>query len=276
MKPSYSSGFSLIELVMVIVLVGILATLTTSIITRPVEGYLDLQRRTALVDTAEFALRRMQRDIRRALPNSVRITGGGRVLELLHVSDGGRYRAEQDISPTAVQAGCGSLASDVLDFTLPDTCFEITGTLTAFNPQATAGEFLVIYNLGSASADAYAGNNRTPVTDSGNARTVNFNAFRFPFSSPRQRFFIVDTPITYFCANNQLLRFDGYTIAAAQPNPPAGVVGQLQANHVAACAFTYDPGTSSRSGMVTIEITLTDAADESVQLMQQVHVDNLP
>lgn len=278
MIQSKSQGFTLIEVIVVIVIVGILAVMTTGIITRPVKSYLDLRRRTALVDTAEFALRRMQRDVRRALPNSLRIIGGGTVLELLHVEDGGRYRAEQNPNSSAASAGCGTLAADILDFSAAtDTCFELTGTFTSFNPLATAGQALVVYNLGSASAEAYAGNNRAVVVNSTNARTVRFNAFRFPFRSPQQRFFIVDTPVTYRCFNNQLLRYDGYAITSAQPNPPAGagVSGQIQANNVTNCQFTYDPGTAARAALVTLALTLTDAG-ESVRLMQQVHVDNLP
>lgn len=275
MGHSKSQGFSLIELIVVIVIVGILATMTTSIITLPVNSYLDLQRRTTLVDTAELTLRRMQRDIRRALPNSVRITGGT-VIEMLHVTEGGRYRSQLDATPSAVTAGCGTVASDVLDFTSADTCFEVTGSLNVFNPLATAGESLVIANLGGASADAYSGSNRTTVTNSGNAKVIALSpGLRFPFSSPQQRFFIVDTPITYRCANNQLLRYSGYAIAAAQPNPPS-VTGQIQADKIASCLFTYSPGSASRSGLVTLTITLTDAKSESVQLMHQVHVDNLP
>ena len=261
---------------MVVVIVGILGALTTKLITRPVKGYLDLQRRGTLVDTAELALRRMQRDIRRALPNSVRISDGT-VIELLHVEDGGRYRARQDSSAASSAGICAANpASDVLDFTLADDCFEVTGNLNTFNPQATAGEFLVIYNLGAISADAYANNNRTPVINSGNANAIKFNALKFPFSSPQQRFFIVDTPITYRCVNNQLLRYSGYAIKATQSNPPVGATGNLQADNIASCRFTYDPGTAARSGLVTLEITLTDAMGESIQLLEQVHVDNVP
>ncbi|MCX7100168.1 MAG: prepilin-type N-terminal cleavage/methylation domain-containing protein [Methylobacter sp.] len=270
-------GFTLIELIMVIVIVGILATITTKIITFPVSSYLDLQRRTTLVDTAELALRLMQRDIRRSLPNSVRITGGGTVIELLHVEEGGRYRAGLDINAAATAGLCSSNpAGDILDFTLADNCFEVIGNLKVFNPQATAGESLVIYNLGNLSADAYAGSNQTKMINSSNAKVINFNTFRFPFNSPQQRFFIIDTPVTYLCTNNQLLRYSGYAISATQPNPPTGVIGQLQANKIASCSFIYDPGTAARSGLVTIKITLTDTVGESVQLMQQIHVDNVP
>jgi MSHA biogenesis protein MshO len=270
-------GFTLIELVMVIVIVGILATMTTKIITLPVSSYVDLQRRTSLADTAEMALTRMQRDIRRALPNSVRITGSGKVLELLHVAEGGRYRARQDFSAGPTAGLCASSpVGDILDFTTTDTCFQISGSMTTFNPQATAGESLVIYNLGGSSADAYAGNNRTSVVKASNANTIKFNLFKFPYNSPQQRFFIVDTPITYRCYNNQLLRYSGYTIAPTQPNPPTGVTGQIQTDQIADCRFSYAPGTTSRSGLVTIEITLTDSAGESTQLLQQAHVDNVP
>ena len=74
------------------------------------------------------------------------------------------------------------------------------------------------------------------------------------------------------------MRYSGYPIVATQPNPPTGIgqVVAVQADKIASCLFAYDPGSATRSGLVTLEITLTDAMGESVQLMQQVHVDNVP
>lgn len=276
MTLSKSRGFTLLELILVIVITGILATMSTDIITFPVKSYLDLQRRTTLVDTADLALRRMQRDIRRALPNSIRITGGGTVIEMLHTTDGGRYRSLQDGAKVAGSGLCDSNpASDSLDLTVADDCFEVMGVLKSFKPQATSGESLVIYNLGSSTADAYAGNNRTAVVDSTAANIVKFTALKFPFASPQQRFFIVDTPVTYRCdtATGRLLRYSNYAIAATQPNPP-GVDGRLQADKIAACMFSYQSGANSRSGLVSVTITVTDAAGESVRLLHQIHVDN--
>lgn len=265
---------------MVIVITGILATMTTDIITFPVKSYLDLGRRTTLVDTAEIALRHMQRDIRRALPNSIRITGSGTVMEMLHTSDGGRYRSSQDSSKTPGSGLCdGNPGNDSLDLTVADTCFEVMGSLKSFNPQSTTGEYVVIYNLGSGSvsADAYAGANRALATDSTNANAIMFTALKFPYSSPQQRFFIVDTPVTYRCdvLTGRLLRYASYSIASSQPNPP-GVDGQLQANKISDCHFSYSSGGASRSGLVTIEIVVTDSVGESVRLMHQIHVDNAP
>ena len=268
-------GFTLIEIIVVIVVAGILSGITTHIITQPVKSYVDLSRRTTLVDIAEMSLRRILRDIRRALPNSIRITGGGTVLEILHTVDGGRYRA----------AGSG----DVLDFTAttpPDNSFEVIGTLQNFSAIDTANDQLVIYNLGSgiSQADAYqnSNNNRASLTAASSASNIVFSSKKFPLSSPQQRFFIVDTPVTFRCdtsavatKNKQLQRYQGYPILASQPNPPA-VSASILANHVSGCVFSYNSGTATRSGLVTLEITLTDEAGESVHLMHQVHVDNIP
>lgn len=257
-------GFTLIELITVIVIVGILATMTTDIITLPVRSYFDLQRRATLVDNAESALRLMQRDIRRALPNSIRITGDStvKVLELLHTSDGGRYRAKLSDG-----------SDNILDFTAADSSFDVIGSLNT----APTGQ-VVIYNLGEVSADAYAGNNRAGIANTSTTDRIDLSAAKlFPLQSPQQRFFVVDTPITYRCdlTNHNLMRYAGYTISSAQPNPPA-VSGQLQANNVSACAFSYSSATATRSGLATLQLTLTDAAGESSTLIRQVHVDNAP
>ena len=272
-----TSGFTLIELIMVIVIVGILSTMTTDIITLPVKSYLDLERRTALVDSAEMALRRMQRDIRQALPNSIRmldasgevlVSGSGVGIEFLHVAEGGRYRANF-MSDTSDPDYPG----DILNFTdSSDNSFEVIGSL---KNAPTSGDKLVIYNVGSSGADAYVGGNRRTITNTSTVDTVVFNSVSpakpFPFESPQQRFFIVDMPIAYICDAGELKRYDNFPINGTPAN------GEIQAkSNSISCVFTYDPGTNTRAGLVTLTITLRDEAEESVKLMHQVHVDNMP
>ncbi len=262
-----SKGFTLIELIMVMVIVGILSTMTTDIIMLPVKSYIDLERRTTLVDSAEMTLNRMQRDIRSALPNSIRITGGS-TIELLHVTEGGRYRAKRDASDPS---------SDILDFTLADNSFEVMGSLDS----VPIGE-LVIYNLGSLLADAYAGNNRATLSNTSTVDSISLSSAKlFPYQSPQQRFFIVDTPITYSCSNGELRRYDKNIDAAYTINSLAPVLAtlaykiQAKANTLS-CNFSYSPGTATRAGLVILVITLTDAAGESAKLVHQIHVNNSP
>src|SRR4051812_17426307 len=107
-------GFTLIELIVVVMLTGIIGATLATFIVPLVKGFTAQTQRAALVDAAETALRRMTRDIRLAVPNSVRIatTGSGYAIEMVPTVDGGRYCASGLADCTAAQA---------IDFTVADS-----------------------------------------------------------------------------------------------------------------------------------------------------------
>lgn len=265
-------GFTLIEAIVAMVLLGIAGSLVGMFIRIPIEGYFDTERRARLTDTADTALRRMARDLRLALPNSIRITAVGNVryLEFLQTRTGGRYRTD----PTAAGGG------NPLEFGIADTNgFDVLGTPPVFQ----TGDHVAIANLGTDSgADAYTGNNMVPITGITPAGVVQFAAFRFPVPSPGARFFIVDQRVTYECNPDRglLRRYSGYAlVGAVQPTPP-GVAPVLLAERVAnranACTMTYDANVANtRMGVVSMSLTLEEAG-ESVTLLHQVHVSNVP
>jgi MSHA biogenesis protein MshO len=55
----------------------------------------------------------------------------------------------------------------------------------------------------------------------------------------------------------------------------AGAAASLMADDIAACAFSYAPGSSDRAGLLSLELGI-GAAGETANLMSQVHVDNVP
>ena len=88
-----TAGFTLVEMVVVIAIVGILAAAATQLIRNPAQAFIDSENRANLTDRADTALRRMARDIRNALPNSVRTTtnGADSFIEFVPVKSAGRY-----------------------------------------------------------------------------------------------------------------------------------------------------------------------------------------
>lgn len=85
------AGFTLIELIMVIAITGIIAATIGQLIGGQMASYQSLTERAALVQMAQSAIRRMEREIHRALPNSV-VANGGTDIQLLSVVEGVRYR----------------------------------------------------------------------------------------------------------------------------------------------------------------------------------------
>ena len=90
-RGALQSGFSLLELIVVVVLVGILATGAGMLIVNPITAYDDQQ----LVDQGEMALRQIANDVRRALPNSLRLAtlGSGWSLRAISIRIRTRWAA---------------------------------------------------------------------------------------------------------------------------------------------------------------------------------------
>lgn len=282
-------GFTLIEMIVVIVITAIIAGAVAVFIKLPVQGYVDSARRAEMTDIADAALRRMGRDLRLALPNSVRVTDGGATIEFLLTRTGGRYRVTDD--------GTTAHAGDFLDFTVSDSSFDQLGPLaTGIGQTIVAGDKLVVYNLGIPGADAYAGDNRATISGTitgpqpllvppllANETRINFSAKQFPLESPSARFQVVEGPVSYACdtTSGKLTRYWGYPIAAIQPNAASlassGASNALAATKVSLCAFDYNPGVTARSGVVALTLQIKDqASGESVQLYHEVHVNNVP
>ncbi len=274
-NPASSKGFTLVEMIMVIVITGIIGGIVAVFLKAPIQQYMDVARRAEMTDIADTALRRVGRDMRLALPNSVRVAGtcdgtAACFLEFLPAPGGGRYRA-----------GTGG-TNDILDFGAADTSFEVLGPM----PAAAAGDQIVVYNLGITGADAYAaGDNRTAYGSTAGT-IINITSKLFPFDSPGHRFHVISTPASYVCDGaGTLWRYWGYVIQAAQTS--TDTVAELDAliavqgararmaTNVGSCRFTYDPLVSARNGLVTMHLGITKDG-ETATLYSATHVSNQP
>jgi MSHA biogenesis protein MshO len=145
---SPARGFTLVEMIVAMVVLGILSAIIAVFIRAPILAYREGVDRAEITDQADLALRRMARDIRLALPNSVRVWQDGSLLEFLQTRSGARYLAAEDNVDSA----------PFLDF---EDASKVD--FTAIAPPASftrvvAGDYVVVFNLGEGfePANAYA------------------------------------------------------------------------------------------------------------------------
>ncbi|MDO8701062.1 MAG: prepilin-type N-terminal cleavage/methylation domain-containing protein [Undibacterium sp.] len=274
-SDKYQSGFTLIEAIMVMTITAVLAAGVAVFLRKPIDGYMDLARRTELSDIADTTARRITRDLHLALPNSVRMPSN-QCMEFLPTINGGRYRADVD------GAGGGNVFSTATSLAALDVLGDLSAT-------PANGDFIVIYNLGITGANAYAGDNRATVGGGTTVNSIVFSSLKqFPLASPGNRFHVlsgVEQAVAYVCTagivngngTGTLFRASAYGINATEPSPcPATPVGTpILAQNISQCQFTYSSGVTERSGLVSIRLGITKN-NETVNLYQDVHVNNVP
>ena len=315
MRPTHpdriaSRGVTLVELVVAIVLIGIIVA-TTAYFLSPLTQSVDLTARAELSDAADNALQRMGREVRLAVPNSVRVaTDGGnrRFLEFLPIRTAGRYRAEigsvSSGTDCPANGGVTPPAADLLSFDAAETCFKTIGGVVDIGT-VTTNDFLVFNNYGcptpltcfvGQNAYATAGTlNRVKITgvaDEGARARFSFASTTLDRSlhdSTGKRFYVVignaatvlPEPVSYVCDSGAktLVRRWGYTMTAAQPTAfTDGAVAPIAGN-VVSCEFDYLPNVAPQIGLLTLRLTLSRAVStgaETVSLYHAVHVSNLP
>ena len=306
LSPGHSGnpqrGFTLVELVMVIALAGAVAVMISSALSRPLEGFVAQSRRAELVDLAAGALNRMARDIRLAVPNSVRLNAGANAIEMFNVLDAGRYQPNR-VGGDGLIFAPGTAAGCTANFVaVPAPGQGDCSAFQALDPAVTVAgaRWLVVYNIGAETGGvATPGANVWAATGAGVASVISPDgssfatsamagsktllsmtppggSFSFAFASPQRRFYLSDQIVGYRCdvTGNQLIRFSRTARSPAFAGPSAAAEA-VQATHVTACSMTYQAGSSRRAGLVTLRLQLT-LEGESIELFQQVHVDNAP
>lgn len=284
-------GFTLVELVLVIALSAVVGAMIAGVLSRPLDNFVGQSRRGELVDRGAVALSRMQRDIHRAVPNSLRVSADGQALELLNIHSAGRYRPNRVGSDSlafasGTAATCTALGQRCDAFQLLEPSLDPSGA-----------RWLVLYNIGAESGGvALAGSNlwayANPgvITPSGAAFAALAGAppgesliqasgtgdFHFGYASPQRRLYLADKVVGYRCVGGELRRYEYASLQSTLPDPiPSTASSAVLAADVAGCTFAYRRGTGTRAGLATLRLRLS-VDGESVELIQQVHVDNAP
>jgi MSHA biogenesis protein MshO len=285
------SGFTLVEMIMVIVITGIIGGMVAVFIQAPVQGYISSEHRAELTDIADTAMRRMARDIRTSVPNSVHQPTACTTscVEFLPTKDGGMYRVLG--SGNALTFGPGG-----------SNTFDILGaSITFADPLGVSPDYIVIGSTQSSGTPPYdtsgvlVGNGvlRKYTGAAGVQSTVTFTNLALPTwaALSSQRFDVVDgtqQAVTYVCVGPggaacptgsidtsgngtcQLMRYWKYGFASAYTTGQSAIL----ADKVSTCTISYQAA-NQRYGLLTTLLTLT-SSNESATLYNEIHVNNAP
>lgn len=261
-------GFTLIELIVVIVLISILSTIGGSFMIRTIESYHESVTRSQMIQRGRQSIERITRQLRIALPNSIQVSANSLCIEWLPVVGGGNYIDElpdQDNGAAAVS----SIDVAPITFDLGTPEYVVVSALNS-------GE---IYGAAPSSLALYSSIN-TAITPN----VISLAASKqFQRNSVNSRLFVADHPNQFCASGGNLLYHEAYTSSGNFPSsgnltgsPPN--TGTILAEGIIVAGetlFSIASGTETRNTIVTIELPITGGG-EKIVLRHQVMVRNVP
>jgi MSHA biogenesis protein MshO len=273
-------GFTLIELVAVIVIVGVLAIASVQFIAFGTQIYVEANDRQLTLSKSRFAIERMTREIRGAIPNSVRISSSKRCIEFTPIKASGAYRDDSEAVAAPISPDSG-------------TEMEVVGWLGDYD----VGDRVYIYP--TSSDDIYSSTTKVGFLDvnaSGTAPelTLTFDAdMSFEEHSPKRRYYTADESISYCFISNgtgtvlepnyDLYRFTSASFAETQSEPisATGIILMAEGltnnlNDDATQPFDIYGSTLNRNAVVNLYLEFNANLDENMFFNHEVHIPNVP
>ncbi|HWV15958.1 MAG TPA: prepilin-type N-terminal cleavage/methylation domain-containing protein [Cellvibrio sp.] len=252
---NFHSGFTLIEVVAVVVVLSILAVLGGKFVFESTRAYNSTQTRSQLVNTGRQAVESMTRQLRVSLSYSVRVTNTNTCLEFMPIVSGGSY-----LNPVADSVNGVAASASI-----------------AVSPHSIDSGSAQFVSIGAASSTEVYG--VAPVSrETLNSRTVTsltLNAAKtWQRNSLGQHFFLLDAPQAFCIVGGQLRFYSGQDATTASVNT-ASAYSLLADNVTATTPFSVSSGSENRNTNVLFNITFVKNG-ESISLNQTVMIRNVP
>ncbi|QYJ75865.1 PilW family protein [Shewanella sp. FJAT-52076] len=271
-------GFTLVELVTVILVLGVLAVGVSSFIIFGTRIFIESSAVEQVTGESRYAIERLTRDIRRALPGSLRLGAG---------SDGTDSWQCLEMVPIAASTSYLTLAIS------PDATAQQAKVMRdGANTSITAGQMAHVYPLMATDVYPLATGDTgkrfavKSVIDGVDSLELSFDKpVRFSQGSPSRRIYFSQDVVSYCFIeqltshNISLWRFSGYGLSAVQPDVPAMKLSgrsALMANAVTTPApIALQASTLINNAMVQLDVGFA-VNGETFQYQHQVHTANVP
>lgn len=258
-----SLGFTLVELIAVIVILSIISAIGAGFITSVVGQYQKAQVRSELVLRGSVALEQLTRKLRMSAPSSVRVSASGACVEYLPLIGGAFYHSSV---PDAENGMALTASVATMSFTL--------GGLAPKHILIAPLSTDEVYSVSAPAARVGAGNfGSEPYS-----QAILSGTHRFVRNSMNHRLLVAADPERFCVSGGQLVRFEGYgflTASVTDGSPGGDEV--LMSDEVAAGspAFRLSPGSEDRNSALEIELVFSRQS-EQVTLTSRVLIRNVP
>jgi MSHA biogenesis protein MshO len=260
-----SHGFTLIEMVITIVIIGVLGVGISSFIGQTTKGMMDTAERQKIASIAWIVSEKVSREFRHALPNSIRTSvdlgSGDTCLELIPTIAASDY-----LSVPILTAANSFEVVPFINYEAADV--NTTQDRIAVYPNSITN----LYNLPNPGTISGLLNQLNAGVTPG-ARTVSLAlSHQFLGESPTKRFYVVQDPVMYCFSGLFLYRYSQYGFDASLGLQNQTVIG----NNVSSGTFDYTAGTLSRNAVVNIAFSIVGSNNESQAINQEVQIRNVP
>lgn len=279
------TGFTLMEMIISLVVLGLLSVVMLPLLSMPATAYLDAQRRLDLQSQLDLVRSKIGEDLRQALPGSLRsqCIGSTCYLEYLEVRAVGKYRAGGAGGTAYCPATC---RGNALDATCAnENCMTTLGPLSlsvpGVNPVANR-DYVAVLGIGAAPytlAPAGAMSRLTAWVNRPSDVGLRFMSNDFPDIDPAasNRVYIVSQPVTYECnrATGILTKYWGYNVLAVPPVAfGAGIARARVADTVSNCQINVRSVGLRQTATIRLALSRASAGQptESVESLLQFSV----